>query len=291
MKIITESVLLLIIIALSRVYYTNGQLITKNILKKDLNSSKNQLNEFTLKHKKEFIIDNSNASIIERKENIISIDEQSNLNLFLQINHSRNKNDKNKQTCNIANCYMPHGVCIENTFCKCSKYYGNLLMIDLIERIKVNNNENFISKLMLQNKINYYFAHYFQNFHSDYFCSYHKKRQLIAFILESLFLVGIGHFYLNRFFHGLFKVLMILLIIFFFFSMKKCKIEVKFFISITSDKFSFDYFLNFMYFIFMLCFFTIHTVDLIMIANNKYKDGFGFTMISWNSLNSIIEKK
>lgn len=280
MKIIKELALLLILIAISRVNYTNGQLITKNTLKKDSPKSKEILNESALKHKRDYITEKfPNAHKSKEKRSLIL----SSSNIFLEINQLKNNFENKSPICSITNCFMPHGVCVEENVCKCSKYFGNLFMIDLIEKIKTNNIENFISVLLSQNEISFYFSDYFKKFYSEIFCGYHKKSQIIAFFLESIFLIGIGHFYLNRFFHGLFKLLLILFIILLVFSMKKSKIEIKFFMSITADKLSFDFFLNFMYFILVVNFIFIHLVDVIMIASNQYKDGFGFSMLSWNS--------
>jgi hypothetical protein len=283
MKIIKELFLLLIIIAFSIIYHISGQLITKNVLKKGLNFSKDSLNENTLKHKREFKSNISNASKIGQKINFIFLNEYSNLSFFVEIDQLKNKNEKNNPICNINNCFMPHGVCVGDNICKCAKNYGNLFMIDLIERIKINNIENFLSKLMSQNNSSYAFAEYIKNFYSENFCDYHKKSQLITFFLESVFLIGIGHFFLHRFFHGLFKLLLIILIILLVFSMKKSKIEIKFFMSISSDKPSLEFLLNFIHFILILSYLFIQTIDLLMIASNEYKDGFGFPMISWNS--------
>lgn len=286
MKIIKELALLLILIAFSRIYDTTGQIITKNLFKKDIHTIKEILNESALKHKKDYSVNNEKKytfSKIKEKRNLILLNEPSNLNFFLEINQLKNNYDTNIPVCIIKNCFMPHGVCVGDSFCKCSKNFGNLLMIDLIERIRINNNENFISKLMSHNDIAYFFAEYFRKFYSESFCGYHKKSQLITFLLESIFLIGIGHFYSNRFFHGLLKFLLIALIILLVSSMKKSKIEIKFFMNVISDKLSFDYLYNFLFFILFVNFIFVHIVDVIMIASNQYLDGFGFPMISWNS--------
>lgn len=290
MKIIKELALLLLLIAFSRIYYTNGQLITKNVFKQETHSTREILNESALKHNRDYfhydnnIYKNSSNTIKSKGKRSLQLSkEPSNLGIFLEINQLQNNFDNTNPMCNIDNCFMPHGVCVGDLVCKCSKYFGNLLKIDLIKRIRINNNENFISTLISQNNIAFYFAEYLRKFYSESFCAYHKKSQLIAFLLESIFIIGIGHFYLNRFLHGFFKMLLIMLVILLVFSMKKSKIDIKFFMCVESSKLSFAYFLNFLLFIFVVNFISIHIIDVIMIARNHYKDGFGFSMISWNT--------
>jgi len=284
MKIIKESALLLILITFSRIYYSNGQLITNNAYKKDPQSSKETLNEYALKCKRHFYDEkNSEAYKFKSKRNRILLKQPSYFNFFLEINQLKNYYENNNPICNIQNCFMPHGVCVAESICKCSKYFGNLFMIDLKERIKINNNENLVSILLTQNEFSYYLSEYMAKFYSEIFCGYHRKSQLIAFILESIFLIGIGHFYLNRFFHGIYKLVLIFLILLLVFSMKRSKIEKKFFLSITSDKQYLDVFLNFIFFVLIANFIFVHVVDVIMIASNKYLDGFGFSMLTWNS--------
>ncbi len=286
MKIIKEFALLLILVAFSRIFYINGQLITNNVFKGERLSSKEYINESSLRHKRNNDVYDykkfSTAFKTKGKRSLVLLNDSFSLSFFLEINQIKDDYYINSLICNIKNCFMPHGVCIGDSVCKCSRYYGNLFMIDLTEKIKIKNSENFISKLLNQNDLAYYLAEYFRKKFSESFCAYQKKSQLIAFLLEFIFLMGIGHFYLNRFFHGFYKIFLIIFIILVWFSMKKSKIEIKFFLSF-SHKLSSDCLLNFLFFILVGNFIFIHIIDVIMIASNRYKDGFGFHIISWNS--------
>ena len=54
-----------------------------------------------------------------------------------------------------------------------------------------------------------------KNFYGSNYCNYPRKFQIIAFLIESITIIGLGHFYLNRFLHGFIKMGLFFSLIFF----------------------------------------------------------------------------
>ena len=84
-------------------------------------------------------------------------------------------------------CVLPFGKCLDNHTCKCEKGY-----------------------------LNY-------NIHENSYCSYKQKYQIIAFILESLTLIG-GDLYLKHYDYAMIKAGVICLIGFIFFFQFPCRL-------------------------------------------------------------------
>jgi len=284
MKIIKEVVLLLILIMFWKI---KGQLITKNIIKNEVSDYEKKINDENLKCKRDNVYINNakkkgkNKKLFYSSKNLISDDF-----IFL-LEISQLKRDyvqsKPKVPCDIKNCFMPHGACVLDHICKCTKNYENLKFGDGNEKMKSQNNkDDLFSYYLTHSKFAKYFSSYIENLYTETFCSYHKKYQFLAFILECIFIFGFGHFYLNRIFHGLLKFILVTIILIFIFLLKRTKTEIKFFTSITSNKCLMNYVFNFFLFIFAFMFFILHSIDIMMLANNKYSDGFGFSMIPWN---------
>jgi hypothetical protein len=84
-----------------------------------------------------------------------------------------------KEKCNPNNCPLPNK-CISNKICKCSEDRANFFENPLIPKV---------------------------------FCSYSRKKQLIAFVLETS-LIAAGHFYIGSYLIGCFKLFTLLSAIF-----------------------------------------------------------------------------
>ena len=97
-------------------------------------------------------------------------------------------------------------------------------------------------------------------------CNYRQKRQFDFFIMELILGFGSGQFYTNRITHGVLKLLAYitgLISIFLFpFSLKKCAPSKLYAIIISL-----------FYFFLSIGFGFWYIYDLLMIKNNKYKDG------------------
>ena len=69
----------------------------------------------------------------------------------------------NNGKCDLENCYGPYGYCFSKSICKCNDNYAHI------------KNKNYA------------------------LCSYKRKEQLYAFLIEVIFSFGFGHFYCNRY--------------------------------------------------------------------------------------------
>lgn len=219
-----------------------------------------------------------NRPIKYHHENITTKSILSTKNLF-----TLNKNS----FCSIKNCFIPFGVCVKDDKCKCSRSYANLKHFNFLKYNRLNRSSLFIN-FFTDNFISNHIMSFLQNFYTATYCSYNRKSQFIAFILESIFIIGFGHFYLNRIFHGLLKMILILIILYIAYLMKKSKVEIKFFTSIKRDLRFIDYFYNFLYFLFFIIFLIIHIIDSIMLSTSIYSDGFGFSLFSWNNNDMVM---
>lgn len=80
--------------------------------------------------------------------------------------------------CQKNNCFIPFGTCIDDSTCQCLESYANYFP-DSTDK-------------------------------PDFYCSYEKKSQLVAFLLEFLLSNGFGHFYSGRILFGIFKMLVLI---------------------------------------------------------------------------------
>lgn len=141
--------------------------------------------------------------------------------------------------CYQTNCDDIHGTCISQNICKCNKEYAE------------------VTPGLLA-------------------CQYERKKESLAFLLEFLFFIGVGHFYSGRIVYGLVKLIYIVLVIIF-----DCCIRKKLFLK-------FDYNSKFqvltMTTVFVL-YFTIllwQIIDLCLIGLISIKDGNGIPLQSWD---------
>lgn len=102
-----------------------------------------------------------------------------------------------------------------------------------------------------------------------FYCDYKMKEQIVAFLLEVSLVLGIGHIYLGRVFHGLLKMNIILLFVLLDIFIKN-KIGDK---SLKSKNMYYSFSLTI-----YICLVLFHLVDIVMIGLNKYPDGNGMKM-------------
>jgi hypothetical protein len=164
--------------------------------------------------------------------------------------------------CSWANCHLPNGICASIKECLCRKEYAEL-----------SEDRNY---LPLDDSNKNKFSQHIQ----DSYCNYIRKKQFFAFGLE-IFSFGIGHFYCQRMFHGLFKFSLEIIIILLYYLMKLNRIEIVFKKSPV----------NVLYTFFCCVFFFFHCYDMISFSLNVYEDGNGVPLISWNTDDEIYIHK
>ncbi len=96
--------------------------------------------------------------------------------------------------CNTVNCLPQLGICIDKSTCWCNDGHANLF---------VNENQR-----------------------KDQYCSYVRKSQLVAFLLEFFIPIGTSHFYLGNITTGVYKLLVVLVLPTLFFCLSFCCVAV-----------------------------------------------------------------
>lgn len=297
-----EVVLILLFIAFINIKRISAK--SKFSLEKDNNN--NEIFNLDLaehNHKRELIYNNNNKNSNQKsnKENQIKNFILLKTNLF---NNNYNNNQKkaegnftkekenfpekkNEENCTLKTCKIPYGICLDRTTCECGRLYKNLKFVNFVE-IKSCEFNFFFLNFLHNNNFSLILINYFKKFYVIDFCSYPKKSQIIAFLLESITLIGIGHFYLLRFFQGFLKMGIFFSFIFNIFLLEKIRgVNKKLFFDerkIRKNNFYFyiEKILNFFYLSNYICLMLFHVFDVFMLANNSYYDGFGFKLISWN---------
>ena len=158
--------------------------------------------------------------------------------IYSPITKSRIHNPKNFLICNKINCPKSRGICTRDNKCVCLGDYTTIKEME-----------------------------------GNYQCNYQQTNQSKVFILEFLFGLGAGHFYLGNYTLGFFKFTFAF-ITFILTAISPClqynQIKNK----------NFLYFINFMGLIYVLW----QAIDGILIAINFYKDSNGIPMKnSWNN--------
>ena len=160
--------------------------------------------------------------------------------LLLNINKTYQSEDSESllnenEKCDFTNCPLGKGTCFENT-CICNIGYTTLAKDEVL-------------------------------------CEYEEKEHSIAFFLEFFFPFGTGHFYSERNFFGIIKLLLCGLLCLFWCG-DICNLRIRFTVNSKLDKIHIGCVLvNF------LTFTLLHIVDLICFGFNIYKDGNGMDMI------------
>lgn len=185
--------------------------------------------------------------------NKITLDEimSKNNELFPEtITYSKQVTLHNDSTCTNYSCHPPYGKCIDSTTCQCGDWYMNVPYLS--------------------------YSH-------SHICTYRQKSQVVSFILELMFLSGIGHLYASRSVIGLSKLIFSVIIV----------IVLHFMSSHVSSRSNEDYLnqanqnssntpknkiLQYLPYILMAFFFMVQFIDLILIGKNFYLDGYGIPM-------------
>lgn len=166
---------------------------------------------------------------------------------FLQLNKPVSKANhittlnatiKVKGECNKKNCL--NGKC-NKSYCECNQGYGQV------------NNKNTKN-----------------SFSDKELCNYKLKNQILAFILESFLIFGIGHLYVHRILYGILKAICFLSIIFIDYIIKKIAIEKK-----SNKALNTICFISYILYFSMIIF---HLYDIMMFAVNKHTDGYGMPL-------------
>jgi len=105
-------------------------------------------------------------------------------------------------------------------------------------------------------------------------CNYKMKDQLTAFLLELIFIVGIGHLYCGRILHGIFKLI-------FWAAIIVC--DILFRCVFKSYNWKTRKCINLLFFILYIIAIFGHTLDIMMFAMNKYKDGKHMPLYCWGN--------
>ena len=194
---------------------------------------------------------------------------------------------KNKADCNINTCSLPNGICLDPNNCICGRLYKNLKFEDFTN--KNSSDSSFFFLDYLQNsEMSKLFINDLKDLYAEKYCHYKRKSQIIGFVIESITMIGIGHLYLFRIFHGILKMSLFLSLTILAFFIKKIKSKRKSLFFEESSKplkkCLYEKIINFFYFLNYVFFMILHVFDIYMLATNSYNDGFGFRLISWNSI-------
>lgn len=166
--------------------------------------------------------------------------------------------DKRFPPCNRHNCRFPYGECLDNKICKCLEPFAE----PFYQSSQVNSTQQ--SSL-------------------EGFCMYKRKSQIIAFCLELFFVVGLGHFYLNRNASGIYKAICIIILSALFYFLKKKKLEFNKSNPVNFWNRSKRFFVNTLLVLIIIFILSFQIHDLIMLGSNLYTDGYGIPLISWNN--------
>lgn len=162
-----------------------------------------------------------------------------------------------KGLCNMSNC--KYGNCINNsTTCVC--YLGYTTFTTEGKR-----NSKYLQSESENYSNIYNYNHVDSNSNITY-CNYKQKEQFKAFLLETILIFGVGHFYSGRVLFGLIKALFFLLII-------SLDLMIKKTLSKKNSKTNNLYFCASFVFYFIIV--SLHLYDIVMLGLNKYTDGYG----------------
>lgn len=164
--------------------------------------------------------------------------------------------------CNKKNCRIPYGECLNRGICQCLEGYAS-----------IENNHSKNSTNPFDNK---------------FYCNYRQKNQLFAFLYEFIFIFGIGHIYLHRFYQGFSKLILFIFLSILIYLIYKYDIKPKIFLeeNISNRR---NLIINILMILSFCTFLLIHIFDIYMLVTNSYLDGYGIEIITWNrDLGKII---
>jgi hypothetical protein len=111
----------------------------------------------------------------------------------------------------------------------------------------------------------------------DNICDYERKLQIFAFLLEAIFSFGIGHLYCMRIEYGSLKFLLQLILVMTYVYYRYSGHEFKF-----NNETYFDCLISIIVVLWTSLFMILHIYDLTMFSINRFKDGAGISLLSWN---------
>ena len=152
------------------------------------------------------------------------------------INYSNIIKTQGQSLCNKTNCGEPFGKCIDSKTCECSDWYVDVPYLN----------------------------------HKHY-CTYLLKSQAAAFVLELLFLCGVGHLYSSRTVVGLTKLIFAVIIVIVIHFMNSHIVSES---DVTENR-NKNAVLKYFPYILTIFFFSVQFLDLFLIARNYYLDGYG----------------
>jgi hypothetical protein len=157
--------------------------------------------------------------------------------IFLKINTR-----VHQMNCDSQTCFYPYGICINSTVCLCTPDYADL-------RSTFSNFTQY-HELGLKDK---------------FFCSYRKKKVIIACMLELFLPLGLGHFYVGNYVKAWIKLsynTFIYTLGIFLHLNEKCKREEIYYDII-------------LILLFLICITPVwNMIDFILFISGYYKDGY-----------------
>lgn len=147
-----------------------------------------------------------------------------------------------------TNCFLPYGVCINSTSCICMPDYAN---------IQDHKNHPDFS----------YFFNYDIKFNNNLFCSYSKKKVVVAALLELFLPLSLGHFYAQQYLLAYIKL---------FYNFGVYALGFTLYYKGIQDESKFK---NVGICLFLFCLIPVwNLIDVQMFLTYAYKDGYGIPM-------------
>jgi len=150
--------------------------------------------------------------------------------------------------CNDVNCHYPFGKCADLNTCECGEWY-------------------FDVPFLLKN--------------NNLFCRYRQKSQAVEFILELMFLSGLGHLYSERSAIGLMKLsltIITIILIHFIKTHIPSETEQDDNRNVNTDTSNKNNILKYLPKAILFIFFSVQIFDLFLISRNSYSDGYGIPL-------------
>ena len=152
------------------------------------------------------------------------------------INYSSKVKTQGQSSCNKTNCGEPFGKCVDSKTCECSEWYVDVPYL-----------------------------------HHKNYCTYRIKSQAVAFVLELLFLSGVGHLYSSRTIVGLTKLIFSVIIVIVIHCLNSHIVSE----SDVAENRHKNTILKYFPYVLAIFFFSVQVLDLFLIARNYYLDGYG----------------
>jgi hypothetical protein len=202
-----------------------------------------------------FIIHIYISKLIKIKENNLKVNFIGNRNrtkakLNKEVKEEHNEKDNffkmntrvHQMNCDSQTCFYPYGMCINSTVCLCTPDYADLrsTFTNLTEYPELGHKDKF-------------------------FCSYRRKKVIIACMLELFLPLGLGHFYVGKYVKAWIKLsynTFIYTLGIFLHLNEKCKREEL-------------YYDIMIVLLFLICITPLwNMIDFILFISGYYKDGF-----------------